>query len=90
MKFSGKLAVAAVLGLGVAAGTIAVLFWQDPGNSTRWSFSQIHTSLSRKRPEAAARFLGPVVVLNGKPLDPEGFLEAYKPGRAAPEYEVVP
>ena len=89
MRISGKLWVTAILGLGAAAGTFAVLYWESPRNSSRWSFSQIHTSLSRDRRDAAARFLGPVVVLNGERLEREAFLDAYDPGKADPHLDVV-
>lgn len=71
-----------ILGLGAATGAIGILYWESPENSVRWSFTQIHTSIVRKHPQVAKRFLAPEIVYEGKAHSPDAFLAAY---RLAPE-----
>jgi hypothetical protein len=87
---NGKLWVLGLLALGAAAGLVAVTYWKRPENSVRWSFTQIHTSLVRGRKDAAARFLAPRMVLNGKELSDSEFLAAYSLDRQTDEIETFP
>jgi hypothetical protein len=86
---SGKKWVLGLLALGVAAGSVAVSYWQSPENSVRWSFTQIHTSLVRGKKDAAARFLAPRVTLNGKDVSSGEFLSTYSLDRQTDEIETV-
>jgi hypothetical protein len=74
---SGKLWVAGVLALGAGAALVAVLYWKSPANRVRWSFTQLHTSLLRNRPQAAAVFVASRVAYEGKEMSPEEFLRTY-------------
>src|SRR4026207_1837476 len=74
---SGKWWVVGVLSLGAVAGLIAVPYGRRPGNSVRWSFTQIHTSLVKGKKDAAARFLAPRITWNGKEMTSAEFLASY-------------
>jgi len=87
---SGKYWVLGLLALGAAAGLVAVTYWQRPENSVRWSFTQIHTSLVRGKKDAAARFLAPRVIFNGKEMSGPEFLAAYSLDRHTDEIETLP
>ncbi len=87
---SGKWWVLGLLALGVAAGTIAVTYWQSPENSVRWSFTQIHTSLVRDKKDAAARFLEPTITFNGKNVPAADFLSSYSLDRQTDEIDTRP
>jgi hypothetical protein len=87
---SGKLWVLGLLSLGAAAGLVAVTYWKRPENSVRWSFTQIHTSLVRGKKDAAARFLAPRIVLNGKEMSAADFLAAYSLDRQTDDIDTVP
>lgn len=76
---SGKLWVAGLLALGVAAGLSAVLYWTRPDNAVRGSFTQLHSSLLRERPERAARLVAAEVTVDGRTLAGRDFLGSYKP-----------
>ncbi len=84
---SGKWWVLGLLALGAAAGSIAVSYWQSPENSVRWSFTQIHTSLVRGKKDAAARFLQPRILFNGKEVSSGEFLAAYSLDRQTDEID---
>jgi len=87
---SGKWWVLGLLALGAAAGSVAVSYWQSPENSVRWSFTQIHTSLVREKKDAAARFLQPRILFNGKEVSSGEFLAAYSLDRQTDEIDTVP
>lgn len=86
---NGKYWVLGLLSLGAAAGLVAVTYWKRPENSVRWSFTQIHTSLVKGKKDQAARFLTPKVVLDGKELSAESFLNAYSLDRQTDEIDTV-
>ncbi len=87
---NGKVWVVGLLALGVAAGTVAVSYWQSPENSVRWSFTQIHTSLVRGKKDAAARFLQPSITFNGKQVSAGEFLASYSLDRQTDEIDTRP
>ncbi len=87
---NGKYWVLGLLSLGAAAGLVAVTYWRRPENSVRWSFTQIHTSLVRGKKDQAVRFLTPKVVLDGKELSAEAFLNAYSLDRQTDEVDTAP
>lgn len=87
---NGKLWVLGLLALGAVPGAVAVSYWTSPQNSVRWSFTQIHTSLVRGKKDAAARFLMPRVVFNGKDMAASEFLSAYSLDRQTAEIETLP
>ena len=87
---NGKFWVLGLLSLGAAAGLVAVTYWKRPENSVRWSFTQIHTSLVRGKRDAAARFLSPRMILNGKEMSAAEFLDAYSLDRQTDEIDTVP
>ncbi len=89
-RFSGKLAVALLFVVGGGATLWAILFWRNPENSVKWTFTQLHSSLVRGRKEQASRFVAPRVTAAGRESGREEFMAAYRlpprPGelRAAP------
>jgi hypothetical protein len=86
-RFSGRLGIAALFALGGALTLWAILWWRTPSNSVGWSFTQLHSSLLRKKREQAAQFVAPRVRYSGEEMDRERFLSAYvlppKPGELA-------
>lgn len=77
MKRNGRWWVLGLLGLGVAAALFAVSHWSKPENAVRWTFTQLHTSLLRKRMDAVRQIVGDRVLLDGLPLGREDFIAAY-------------
>lgn len=87
---NGKYWVLGLLSLGLAAALVAVTYWKRPENSVRWSFTQIHTSLVKGKKDQAARFLTPRVMLDGKELSAESFLNAYSLDRQTDDIDTGP
>ncbi len=76
-RFSGKLGVVLLFVVGGGATLWAILFWRDPENSVRWSFTQLHSSLVRGRKEQAAQFVAPAVFASGRERPRDEFLAWY-------------
>ena len=90
MKLNGKIWVGILAAFGAAGGTVAVTHWQRPENSVRWAFTQLHTSLLRKRMEAPRQLTADVVVVDGRPQPRDVFLAAYLPPTQPGELDVRP
>ena len=74
---SGRLWVLGLLLLGSAAGVFAVFHWSRPENAVRWTFTQFHTSMLRKRLDTVRQIVGDRVTLDGLPMAREEFIAAY-------------
>lgn len=79
MRMNGKIWVALLAAFGAVGGVIVVTHWQRPENSVRWAFTQLHTSLLRKRMDAPRQLTADVVTMDGRPLPRADFLAAYVP-----------
>lgn len=76
-RFSGKLGVILLFVVGGGATLWAILFWRDPENTVRWSFTQLHSSLVRGRRTQALQFVAPTVHSGGRTRSREEFLGTY-------------
>ena len=76
-RFSGKLAVLLLFAVGGGATLWAILFWRNPENGVRLTFTQFHSSLVRGRKEQAAQFVAPVVTASGREMSRAEFMAAY-------------
>lgn len=74
---SGKLWVVGLLVLGAGAGLFSVVYWRQPENRVRWSFSQLHSALLRKRVDASGKFVADRVNVSGKEMSRDEFLATY-------------
>ena len=87
---SGRLWVIGLLAFGGVGASFAFWHWSRPENGVRWTFTQLHTSLLRKRMDPVMQIVGPEVLLDGRKLNRNDFLAAYvvpaKPG----DLEVAP
>jgi len=79
VKMSGKIWVAILAAFGAVGGIVAVTHWQRPENGVRWAFTQLHTSLLRKRMEAPRQLTADVVTMDGRPVPRAAFLASYVP-----------
>ena len=90
MKKTGRLAVVAIFAVSGALALIAVLYWKDPENRTRWSFTRFHSLLLRNHPEQAATFVARQVVFDGRTLSRGEFMAAYVLPERASEVQTEP
>jgi hypothetical protein len=82
--------VVGLLAFGAAGGSFAFWHWSRPENAVRWSFTQLHTSLLRKRREPVLQLVAPEVTLDGRRLAREDFLAAYVPPAKPGDLDVAP
>jgi hypothetical protein len=87
---SGRLWVIGLLAFGGVGALIAVSHWSKPENSVRWTFTQLHTSMLRKRQEPVLQIVGPEVLLDGRRLSRADFLAAYVPPAKPGDLDVAP
>lgn len=90
MKRSGRLWVLGLLLLGSAGGAFAVWHWSRPESAVRWTFSQFHTALLRKRMDAPRQIAADTVTLDGLPMPKEDFLAAYEVPSKPGDLQVAP
>jgi hypothetical protein len=74
---NGRLWVLGLLLLGSCAGIFAVWHWSRPENAVRWTFTQFHMSLQRKRLEPARQIAADMVTVDGLPMAKNDFVASY-------------
>lgn len=77
MRKSGRLWVLGLLLLGSCGGLFAVWHWSRPENAVRWTFTQFHMSLMRKRMDPVRQIAAETVTVDGRALSREDFLSGY-------------
>lgn len=75
---AGRIWIIAVFALGIGLGIAASYYWTRPEHAVTGSFTQIHTAFLRGPKDKALRLLAPKVVLDGRELTAEEFLQTYK------------
>lgn len=86
----GKIWIIAIFAVGIGLGIAASIYWTRPENAVTGSFTQIHTAFLRGPKEKARRLLAPKVVLDGRELSADQFLETYKLPPDADRIDVAP
>jgi len=87
---TGRLWVAGLLLLGSCAAAFAVWHWSRPENAVRWTFTQFHMSLLRKRLDPVRQIAGERVILDGRDLAREDFIASYAVPPTQGELRVAP
>ena len=87
---TGRLTVAAIFAVSGGLALTAVLYWKNPENRARWSFTRFHSLLVRDHPEQAAAFVAREVVFDGRTLSREAFMAAYALPKRSGEVETQP
>jgi hypothetical protein len=76
--------------VGAALAATAVLYWKQPANSVRWSFTNFHSAVVRGKRDQALRLVAPRVDWNGKVHTDRDFAAAYALPAMSGEIDAAP
>jgi hypothetical protein len=74
---TGRIWVLGLVALGSCAAVFAVWHWSRPENAVRWTFTQFHMSLLRKRLDPVRQIAAETVISDGQRQSREDFIAGY-------------